>query len=435
MNMSVQIIQGDALERLRDLLDGSVQTCVTSPPYWGLRNYQTGKWVGGDEKCEHAGSERYYTEQSAAVSGGEAFSDPGVANSDRVKKARWREAGTCKCGARYVDQQLGLESTPAEYVRKMVAVFSEVKRVLRDDGTLWLNLGDSYSQGNKGNSGELREVQKQSTNHGSHDTRRGAAISPNRKNGTSGTCKPKDLIGLPWMVAFALRDDGWFLRSDIIWAKKNTMPESVTDRPTKSHEHIFLLTKRANYFYDHEAILEPCSEGTHARISQDLQNQVGSWRANGGGKTNGPMKPVATQSPASWKGSEFHTGKTADHQLGRASQNRKVAPAGSGIKSNESFEAACVMPVIARNKRDVWFVGTQPYSEAHFATFPPDLIKPCILAGSRPGDTVLDPFGGSGTTGMVALELGRKAILIELNPEYCQLIRQRTNVTPGLQLA
>lgn len=193
------------------------------------------------------------------------------------------------------------------------------------------------------------------------------------------------------------------------------MPESVTDRPTKAHEYIFLLSKSKNYFYDAEAIAEPCSESTHARLSQNVQAQIGSTRANGGAKTNGNMKAVP---PKSWKGSEFHTGQTAEHQLGRSQSNR--------VKNNGSFNGAMQIMPENRNKRTVWSVGTQPYSEAHFATYPPDLIRPCILAGSRAGDVVLDPFGGSGTTGQVALELGRKALLIELNPEYLPLIDRRT---------
>jgi len=361
--MSLTILQGDWIERLRELPDGSAQTCVTSPPYWGLRDYG-------------------------------------------------------------VKGQLGLEKTPEEYVARLVEGFGEVRRVLRKDGTLWLNLGDCYSgSGKGGNPGNSPHV-KQGTNKGSLGMR-GHKRNP---------LKAKDLIGVPWMVAFALRDDGWYLRSDIIWAKKNTMPESVTDRPTKAHEHIFLLSKRPKYYYDYQSILEPCSENTHARISQDLQNQIGTFRANGGGKTNGPLKLVATQTNGSWKGSQFHTGKTGDHQLGRSSKNRKLAVAGSGIKNNESFDSSVCMPVLARNKRDVWFVGTQPYSEAHFATFPPALIKPCILAGSRAGDTVLDPFFGSGTTGEVALEYGRRCIGIELNPNYVALAGQRCNVTQGLPL-
>ena len=265
--------------------------------------------------------------------------------------------------------QLGLEKTPDEYVAKLVAGFREVRRVLKNDGTLWLNLGDSYASDFKGTGGAS---EKQLSNAGSFH---------NENQRLNHGCKPKDLVGIPWLTAFALRADGWFLRSEIIWHKPNPMPESVTDRPTKAHEQIFLLSKNQRYFYAAEAIAEATSYSVdHARkISGDYSN--GSGRNDGG-----------------------------EHRSG-------------GFVTGES-----------RNKRSVWTVATSPYADAHFATYPPDLIKPCILAGSKPGDTVLDPFGGSGTTGMVALELGRNALLIELNPKYIELIHQRCYVTKGLAL-
>ena len=278
------IITGDCLEVMADWPDQCIQTCVTSPPYWGLRDYG-------------------------------------------------------------VEGQLGLEKTPEEFVAKMVEVFRGVWRVLRDDGTLWLNLGDSYN-----GSGGIGGPGKSHTNQGQVDR-------PDNRAGTP-TLKPKDLCGIPWRVALALQADGWYLRQDIVWAKPNPMPESCTDRCTKAHEYIFLLTKKPRYFYDAEAIKEPCSPATHARISQDLANQVGSHRANGGGKTNGPMKAVI------------------------AGSTRKMARAGSGIKNNDSFKGACVLQVSNRNKRSVWTVTTKSFSEAHFATFPPKLIEPCILAGT-----------------------------------------------------
>lgn len=430
--MSVQIIQGDALEKLRELPDASVQMCVTSPPYWGLRDYST----CGCAQRRHASMSALEMCRTIVpgASGQSSATDP------RCRQEPEPNCPICNGSGKIAgtEKQLGLEPTPQEYVDKMVSVFAEVRRVLRDDGILWLNLGDTYAAQRGGTCMPAETLAGGVSGKSDYDDPKRGRVRHKQEMGSRNASKiglkHKDMVGIPWMVAFALRADGWYLRSDVIWAKKNTMPESVTDRPTKSHEHIFLLAKRERYFYNHAAILEPCSENTHSRISQDLENQIGSWRANGGGKTNGPMKPVATQSPESWKGSEFHTGKTSHHQLGRASKNRKLAPSGSGIKSNPSFSDAVSMPVISRNKRDVWFVGTYSYSEAHFATFPPDLIKPCILAGSNPGDTVLDPFGGSGTTGMVAMELGRKAILIELNREYCELIKHRTNITPGLAL-
>lgn len=301
----IKIIVGDCRDILPTLEPKSVQTCVTSPPYWGLRNYG-------------------------------------------------------------VDGQLGLESTPQEYIEKMVGVFREVWRVLRDDGTLWCNLGDSYNQ-NQG---------KGFDTHGDGGIRKAAAASPKVFSGL----RSKNLVGIPWRIAFALQADGWYLRSDIIWHKPNPMPESVTDRPTKSHEYIFLLTKSERYFYDADAIREPL----------EAPDRVG---------TN-PSHAV----------------------LGLLNSRDRGREIDRAINSNPN----------GRNKRTVWTVATQPYSEAHFATFPEDLIKPCILAGSRVGDTVLDPFGGSGTTGKVAIELGRKSVLIELNPDYIKLADSRTAVTPGM---
>ncbi len=384
------ILTGDAIEQLRTLPDESVQCCVTSPPYWGLRDYST-------------------------------------------------------------NGQLGLEKTPEEYVEKMVEVFREVRRVLRKDGTFWLNLGDSYC--GTGSKGEWTDPKYA-------NGRNGQKVALNNK--IEGL-KQKDLVGIPWRVAFALQADGWWLRSDCIWNKPNPMPESVTDRPTKAHEYLFLLTKSASYFYDAEAIKEQASVSIEdfRRANGSNSSEIsGLYERSGGGQLGNPG---------------------------------------------------------SRNKRSVWTVATAPYPEAHFATYPPDLIKPCIMAGtsakgccakcgapwerivegeqtgdqrwskngglhradapgailspssvfrtgshnvnktigwqptckctSHPVDgknawgitvepcTVIDPFAGSGTTGAVALELGRKAVLIELNPKYVALIRQRCDITPGLQLA
>lgn len=332
----LKIICGDALQQLRMLKPESVQCCVTSPPYWGLRDY-------------------------------------GCAG------------------------QMGREESPAEFVGNMVQVFEEVRRVLRSDGTLWVNMGDSYATppGSSGHQGK----------GGLRASRSFTASSSSRKG--LGGLKPKDLCGVPWRLAFGLQDAGWYLRSDIIWHKPNPMPESVSDRPTKAHEYIFLLTKQERYFYDGDSIREPASPNTHSRLAQDVENQIGSFRANGGAKTNGAMKAVQRKQPK-----------------GCASPGR--------VKDNESMDSALSIMPIDRNKRTVWTVPTYSFSGAHFATFPPNLIKPCIMAGSRAGDVVLDPFGGSGTTGQVALELGRSAILIELNPAYVELIKKRCTITPGL---
>ena len=261
--------------------------------------------------------------------------------------------------------ELGLEQTPEEYIAAMVEVFRCVRDVLADDGTLWLNIGDSYAGGGGGNysAGTLNNSGQNITNV----RNRPAWLS-------QAGLKPKDLIGIPWMLAFALRADGWFLRQDIIWHKPNQMPESVRDRCTKAHEYVFLLSKSERYFYDHEASMEPVAASTVERLSQPtLHQQEGSARVPG--KTNGNMKAV-----------------------GRTDK---------------------------RNRRSVWTVATRPYKGAHFATFPPALIEPCILAGSRPGDIVLDPFMGSGTTASVALQHGRQYLGCELNPAYQPLQEAR----------
>ncbi len=272
---------------------------------------------------------------------------------------------------------------------KMVEVFREVRRVLRKDGTLWLNLGDSYwGGGNYRGTNDTTLSDKQRSNRGANGM---DAIGRNKFPPTcripNNGAKAKDLVGIPWMVAFALRADGWWLRSDIIWAKPNPMPESVTDRPTKAHEYLFLLTKSASYFYDAEAI-----------------------------KERGELRPPGY----------FGGKKGRDNALPESDPNYR--------NGHEQYGRLYEYDS-SRNKRSVWTVATAPYPEAHFATYPPDLIKPCIMAGSRVGDTVLDPFAGSGTTGMVALELGRKAVMIELNPAYVKLIEQRCDVTLGLPLA
>lgn len=335
--MTVRILRGDCRDRLAELPDASVHCCVTSPPYFGLRDYD-------------------------------------------------------------VDGQMGLEPTPDEFVAGMVAVFREVRRVLREDGTLWLNIGDSYAStaGGYSDTGSRGETAWHSIGAKTQaSVRKGAMRKPPIG------LKPKDLIGIPWMLAFALRADGWYLRQDIIWSKPNPMPESVRDRCTKAHEYMFLLSKGPRYYYDQEATLEAASPSTHARLSQDVQSQIGSDRVPG--KTNGTMKAVG----------------------------RKFDPA-AGNKNNPSFDAAMAIMPEKRNKRSVWEVATQPFSEAHFATYPPALIEPCILAGCPIGGTVLDPFFGAGTTGLVADRLQRDCIGIELNPEYAAIAERRIRGDAGM---
>ncbi len=366
------ILQGDCREVMKTLPESSVHCCVTSPPYWGLRDYGTATWEGGDAACGHR-----------------KLSDAVIAKSDETRTCGANESSNhaatpyyrdvcAKCGARRIDSQIGLEKTPQEYVATMLAVFREVRRVLRDDGTLWLNLGDTYAAGGLGGGSS---DSKQQTNYGSIN---GVHVEKPRKAPIG--LKPKDIVGIPWRVAFALQEDGWYLRSDIIWHKPNPMPESVTDRPTKAHEYLFLLSKNERYYYNAEAIKEQSANG--GKVVSLGEKSFSRGQANGA----------------------------------------NVNPSGNGLCDTYTVGAN-------RNKRSVWTVPTSPYPEAHFATYPPDLIKPCILAGCPTGGTVIDPFGGSSTTGMVALELGRKAVLIELNPAYVKLAEDRCNVTPGFALS
>ncbi|MGE4483231.1 DNA-methyltransferase [Acidocella sp.] len=328
--MGVEILTGDCRQLLDAMPPASMQCCVTSPPYFGLRDY-------------------------------------GVAG------------------------QIGLEPTPEQYIAEMVDVFRKVRRVLRDDGTLWLNLGDSYASGSRKTRG--------------YDKKLAARVTRSRP---ADGAKPKDLLMIPARVALALQADGWWLRSDIIWNKPNPMPESVTDRPTCAHEHVFLLTKHASYFYDADAIREPLAASSIVRLAQNVAQQAGSHRANGGAKMNGPMKAVA------------RTDKQRGHSRRHAGFNDRWE---AMAKSEQCANGA--------NARNVWTIASEPFPEAHFATFPPALAERCIRAGTRSGDTVLDPFGGAGTTGLGADRLQRNAILIELNPDYVRLARSRIDANRG----
>jgi site-specific DNA-methyltransferase (adenine-specific) len=323
-----QVHQGDALSFLRILPSSCVHCCVTSPPYWGLRDY--------------------------GASG-----------------------------------QLGLEKTPEEYVANMVEVFREVRRVLRDDGTLWLNLGDCYA-----------------TRWGSKRSEGGAGLRDNDRKRSGAVCtgfKEKDLVGIPWRVAFALQADGWYLRSDIIWHKPNVMPESVVDRPTKSHEYLFLLSKSKKYYYDHKAVLED-GVSVHGSGNGFKRSARLSYKdANGACGNDKPRVPTSQR--VSDSNNQTHVPGTPDHGgLHRAGTDREPN---------------------TRNRRTVWSIPTSPYRGAHFATFPPALVEPCILAACPAGGVVIDPFAGSGTTLAVAKRLGRRAVGIELNSEYIKMAEER----------
>jgi DNA modification methylase len=318
---TARLLVGDARVRLAELADASVQACITSPPYYTQRDY------------DHA-------------------------------------------------NQIGLETSVRAYVAELVKVFREVRRVLADDGTLWLNLGDTYAGVSKGSMGGLDK----STLTGGV---RRVTETPQMLGRARADTGRKNLLGVPWRVAFALQDDGWIVRQDIIWAKTNPMPESVTDRCTKSHEHVFLLSKSERYYCDMASIAEPAVTG--------------------------------------WNGSEFDTGKTAGHQLGRAQRRHDagqertawIAPGQTPQMARRASSAGL------RNKRDVWTIATQGFNGAHFAVMPEALAEPCVLAGSRAGDAVLDPFTGTGTVGVVALRHDRHFVGVELNPEYAAIAADR----------
>lgn len=362
-------------------------TCVTSPPYWGLRDYG----IPGSDWPETT-----YQPMPGAPS---------------ITVPEWTGC-------------LGLEPTPDMFVAHMVLVFREVWRLLRNDGTLWLNFGDTYAGSMKG-----RNADGTGNPGGMHKQHHGQFLGKlEYKSFKSYGLKNKDLVGIPWRVAFALQADGWYLRMDNIWAKPNPMPESVGDRPTKAHEYMFLLSKNERYFYDSEAIKEPIASSSVIRLSQDIESQVGSTRANGGAKTNRRMKAVGgskgafgpPQSRTRDKGNSKTFRGGGKYTKGQSFDNTEHAEREShGNSPNESG---------LRNKRSVWTVATAQFAEAHFATFPEKLIEPCILAGAPAGGRVLDPFGGSGTTLKVAHENNRECTIIEMNPEYIKIAEKRTAV-------
>ena len=327
------IINGNSLEVLKSLPDNSIDCCVTSPPYYALRDYG----------C---------------------------------------------------DGQIGLEETPEKYIESLCDVFSEVRRVLTPEGTLWLNIGDSYNGNKVGNTGVVKNKKVSESNDFHKKLWSGA--------------KPKDLIGIPWMLAFALRSQGWYLRQDIIWHKPNPMPESVTDRCTKSHEYIFLMSKSQKYYFDYEAIQEPCAD-------QNRTNYACGNRTNGINKDRNDND--FGERSKNWKP------RTKNCQYDGQKPNSFHLSRENGEPDKEYY---------VRNKRDVWSVNVKPCSEAHFATYPFELIKPCILAGCPENGIVLDPFMGSGTTAIVARSLNRNYLGIELNPEYIKIAHRRLDKHLGM---
>jgi DNA modification methylase len=411
-----------ALAVLATLPADSVRCVVTSPPYWGLRDYGTATWSGGDPACLHRKSELRrgvnLAASTASTRGG----------AKKIAEVGWLQHGhRCPCGAVRLDEQLGLEGTPEAYLARLVAIFAEVRRVLQKDGTLWLNLGDSYA-GSRAGSGDVNgDNPGNPHSRDVHESNRRDRSPVPRSDLRIDGLKPKDLLMMPARVAIALQASGWWLRSEIIWHKPNPMPESVTDRPTKAHEQIYLLAKAERYHYDADAIAEPVSENTHARMSQDVMSQEGSRRANGGSRAERPMKTVQKR-PSGWQDAASREKGQGDLD-GRFLRAPGVSPKSllgkQGREKNNANFAACSMPVSQRNSRSVWTMPTQGYKGAHFATFPEELAARCIKAGTAPGDLVLDPFSGSGTTAAIAVGLGRRAIGIDLNPAYQELARHR----------
>jgi DNA modification methylase len=357
----IKILHGNVFDKVKELNDNSIDCVVTSPPYWGLRDYGTGTWIGGDKNCPH----KRLTKISKDTKTGHAgMFKKGNVVGDAIYKNYCPE-----CGAKRKDEQLGLEETYQEHIKNIVNLFEEIKPKLKESATIWINYGDSYATTINGRKAK--------------DVKNDDRMFVDKPFSTiQGSIKPKDLVMIPNRIAIALQDAGWYIRSEIIWHKPNPMPESVRDRPTSAHEKIWLITKSKKYYYDADSIREPLASTSLTRLNQDIKNQKGSTRGNGGMKSNGNMKAVGN--------------------------------------------------LETKNKRNVWTITTKPCKEAHFATFPKDLIEPCIKAGCPEGGIVLDPFGGSGTTGIVASQNNRNAILIELNKDYIDIANKRIHKELGL---
>ena len=361
---------------------------------------------GGDEGCDHLQPPGGGTKSSGLANYPNGLNQETI--DAKVERVRKQYGGECpKCGARRIDSQLGLDPTPKVYVANMVAVFREVRRVLKPDGVCWINLGDSYTSGNR-------------THRRGPDAKNLAALQTFDRIGTPEGLKPKDLVGIPWRVAFALQADGWYLRQDIIWHKPNPMPESVTDRCTKAHEYLFLLTKSARYYWDQEAIKEPSTASENSLKRYEYGRYEGNGNAKRFERTGKPdfLTKLGNNYGvnASWKGSRFKDGKNVINHPNVGSNRKNLrsdieSRHRSSIPGGQSLQAT---PTELRNRRSVWTIPTQPYPGAHFATFPEALVEPCILAGSRPGDIIFDPFGGSGTVARVAIKHNRSAVHCDL---------------------
>lgn len=447
--LTARILAGDCLGRLRELPAGSVHCCVTSPPYYGLRDYGTATWEGGDAGCGHVEQVTGASERNTLGPNGNLPQS----NAAAVAKVMQYRSLCGKCGARRIDKQLGLEDTPAAYVARLVEVFNEVARVLREDGTCWLNLGDSYcGMGGHTCLGETSQ-RKGRANVAAQHGRKG--IPP------GGNVKSKDLLDIPWQVAFALRDAGWYLRAEVIWAKPSPMPESVRDRPTRAHEQVFLLSRRLRYFYDSIAVQEGFADdrmgnpgnydngysGLAGRNDSDTKGKA--WNTDGS-TTGRNLRSVWTLSSTPFPGSHFAT--------------MPITLAERCVKAGTSLYGCCGkcgapwVRVVERERKP-----TRPAVQSKVYTAPPvhpdspvmrhngdvcgnrDPQRHCTVTettGWRPSCrcpdappvpcTVLDPFGGAGTTALAAANLGRDSIVCELNRDYCEMARRRVSDAVGL---
>ncbi len=393
------VICGDAPIILRDFPDGSIGSCVTSPPYWGLRDYGTATWEGGDEGCNHIMGTLISDKSTLAgyTSENVKLRNEGMPYKDICKK----------CGAKRIDSQIGLEKTPEEYVEKIVTIFREIRRVLKPDGTCWLNLGDSYSSGSGGY--ENKYMHNSSSGVPSAGVRK--KIAPSKPFGLP----TKNLVGIPWRVAFALQKDGWYLRQDIVWSKPNPMPESVQDRCTKAHEYIFLFTKNGKYYYDYEAIKEP--DNPDGR-KQTIRKQTNRY--------NGPLlNKFQDMEHERWTGKRNKrsvwtiTTKPSDWEYCSNCKSLFV-----GIERNAIKKIKVIIDGEEKTKKICPTCKSTDHWIAHFATFPSDLIEPCIKT-TKADAVILDPFMGAGTVAIVAHKLRRNWVGVELNPDYVDMASKR----------